>query len=811
MASDTSQPVAPLPAERLCWRCAPDELPFESTTELEALNEVIGQDRAVEAIRFGVGIDRPGYNLFALGPEGTGRHTVVRHFLEDHARQGPRPTDWCYISNFKERRSPLALSLEAGRGRAFQADMARFVDDLRPALRAAFESDEHRTRRQIIEQELKERQEQALEEVEKDATEHSIALMRTPMGFAFAPVSDGKVIAPEVFQHFPQAERERIEQQIGALQERLQKALEQAPVWMKETRDKLRQLNNETATFAVGHLIEAVRARYADVPAILAYLDEVKRDVIENVELIVAGPDKPGGDENAVEFEDGHPLKRRYRVNLLVDNEALEHSPVVYEDDPTYDRLLGRIEHRAEMGALLTDFHLIRAGALHRANGGYLILDARKLLTRPMAWDALKQALRAKEISIRPLANALGLMSTVSLEPEAIPLSVKVVLIGERMLYYLLSSLDPDFSRLFKVAADFDERMARSPENNLLYARLLATIARREELRALDRGAVARALQESARRAGDAERLSTELEDLADLLREADYWAGQAGRTEITAEDVERALKAGIDRLDRVRDRIQEEIERGTLVIDTEGATAGQVNGLSVMALGGFAFGRPSRITARIRLGKGEVLDIEREVALGGPLHSKGVLILAGYLSAHYAAERPLSLSASLVFEQSYGGVDGDSASSAELYALLSAIAEAPIEQSLAVTGSVNQYGQVQAIGGVNEKIEGFFDLCAARGLSGDQGVLIPASNVKHLMLDRRVVEAVEQQRFHIYPVETIDQGIEILTGMTAGARQADGSFPEGSLNARVEARLAELAEKRRSFGLARPQEEAAS
>ena len=825
MSSDPEKPpvTGPLDVERLCWRCDPGLFGFETTEELEDLGEVIGQERALEAIRFAAGMARPGYNLFALGPEGSGRHTVVRHFLDRAARERAVPDDWCYLSNFKAPRAPLALRLAAGRGRGFRSDMARFVDDLREALRAAFESDEHRTRRQVIEDELKERQEQALAEVEGEAKARGIALLRTPMGFAFAPVSDGTVVTPEVFQQFPKAEQQRIGQEIEALQKRLQQALQQSPLWMTETRDKLRQLNTETATFAVGHLIEAVRGRYQDVPEILDYLEEVKADVVENVEAIVAAPERavaagpgqgggPGGAPGGglagapaglgaqSDLEDGHPLKRRYRVNLIIDNSALAHGPVVYDDDPTYDRLVGRIEHRAEMGALLTDFHMIRPGSVHRANGGYLILDAQKLLTRPMAWDALKRVLRAEEIRIQPPGQAMGLFGTTTLEPEPIPLDVKVVLIGDRRLYYLLSGLDPDFPRLFKVAADFEERIERSEDNSRLYARLIATLARRESLRPLDRGAVARALQYSARLAGDAERLSTSLESVADLLREADYWAGQEGRARITEADVERTIEAQIDRLDRVRDQVQEQMVRGTVAIATEGAAAGQVNGLSVLQLGGFAFGRPSRITARIRLGRGEVIDIEREVELGGPLHSKGVLILSGYLSAHYASERPLSLSASLVFEQSYGGIDGDSASSAELYALLSAIAEVPIKQGFAVTGSVNQFGEVQAIGGVNEKIEGFFDLCAARGLTGEQGVLIPATNVKHLMLDRRVREAVAEGRFSVHAIATIDQGIALLTGLPAGERGPDGRFPEGSVNARVEARLLALAEARRSF-----------
>jgi lon-related putative ATP-dependent protease len=570
---------------------------------------------------------------------------------------------------------------------------------------------------------------------------------------------------------------------------------------MKETRDKLRALNHETAMFAVGHLVEALRGRYADDVSVQIYLDEVRDDVVDNVEAIVApqqateGRPVPPGARGPAEA-----LARKYRVNLVVDNGALEHAPVVYEDDPTYERLVGRIEHRAEMGTLVTDFHMVQAGALHRANGGYLMLDARKLLSQPMAWQGLKQALRAGQIRIEPIGRVMGAISTVSLEPEPIPLDVKVVLIGERMIYYMLSDADPEFRRLFKVAADFDEQIERSDENNALYARLVATLARAEKLRPLDCAGVARALEYSARQAGDSERLSTRLESLADLLREADYWAAKNGNGRIGGDDVQRAVDAQTRRLDRVRERTQEQITRGTMAIDTGGAVVGQVNGLAVLQVGGFAFGKPSRITARVRIGKGEVVDIEREVTLGGPLHTKGVLILSGYLSAHYAADRPLSLSASLVFEQSYGGIDGDSASSTELYALLSAISGVPIKQGFAVTGSVNQFGTVQAIGGANEKIEGFFDICAERGLTGDQGVLIPATNVKNLMLHRRVVDAARDGKFHIYPVETIEQGIEILTGMPAGQRGAGGEFPEGSLNRLVEARLVELADKRRDF-----------
>jgi lon-related putative ATP-dependent protease len=494
---------------------------------------------------------------------------------------------------------------------------------------------------------------------------------------------------------------------------------------------------------------------------------------------------------------------RQYQVNVVVDNSDAEGAPMVFEDNPTHANLVGRVEHLSEMGALVTDFSLIKAGALHRANGGYLMLDARRLLMQPYAYEALKRVLRSGEVRIESLGQMLSLITTVSLEPEAIPLDVKVVLIGERMLYYLLCQYDPDFSELFKVAVDFDDVIDQGPEMVRHYAALIATLARREELRPLDRAAVARVIERGTRLADDQEKITAQVSHMVDLVREADYWAHEAGRDTITATDVQTAIDAQIHRLDRIRARSQEMIERGLMLIDTDGAVVGQINGLSVLMLGTFSFGRPSRITARVRMGAGEVVDIERKVDLGGPLHSKGVLILSAFLGARYAQDSPLSLSASLVFEQSYGGVDGDSASSAELYALLSALSDYAIDQSFAVTGSVNQHGRVQAIGGVNEKIEGFFDLCRARGLTGKQGVLIPESNVKHLMLRHDIIEAVERGDFAIYPVETIDQGIEILTGRPAGERDADGKFPADSVNGRVETRLHDLARARKRFGAA--------
>ncbi len=800
----------PLAAEQLCWRCDTSSWSFETTEDLEDLGEVIGQARAVEAILFAVDIEQPGYNIFALGPEGMDKHGIVRRFLEAKAVEQPAPADWCYVNNFREAHAPNAIELPPGRGMAFKQDMARLITDLHDVLISAFESEEYRTRRQVIEEELKERQQASVAEVETAAKEKGLTLVRTPVGFAFAPVSEGKLVPPEVFEHFPKETREKIEADIEELQKRLQAALEQTPLWIKETREKVRALNQETAELAVGHLIGALRDSYADLPRILEYLGAVQSDVIGKVEIFLQQPKQGSAPQMARDADSGSDPLRRYQVNLVVHNDVAGEgakgdlgkgrAPVVYEDNPTFDRLLGYIEHRAELGALVTDFNMIRPGALHKANGGYLILDARKVLTRPLSWDGLKRALFAKEIRTEPMAQMIGLLSTTSLEPEPIPLDLKIVLIGDRELYYLLSFYDPEFGDLFKVPADFDEMIDRSETNDQLYARQVATLVRKNALRPFGRTAVGRVLEQAARQAGDAERLSAKTDMVADLLREADHWAQAEGRKVVERADVQKAIDKQIYRQDRIRQRMQEQILRGTVLIDDRGAKVGQINGLSVLGLGGFAFGRPSRITARVRLGRGDLVDIEREVELGGPLHSKGVLILRGFLSSHYASDRPLSLSASLVFEQSYGGVDGDSASSAELYALLSAIAEVPIKQSFAVTGSVNQHGEVQAIGGVNEKIEGFFDLCRERGLTGEQGVLIPAANVRHLMLRPDVIEAVRDGRFGVYPVTSIDQGIEILTGLPAGRRGPDGRFPADSLNHRVEARLIELAEQRRAF-----------
>jgi lon-related putative ATP-dependent protease len=795
--------VSPLAPSELRSVCDPAGFDFDSTAALEDLGEALGQRRAVDAIQFGIGIRREGYNLFAMGPEGVGRRTIVRGFLEQQAPAREVPPDWCYVFNFDTPHKPRALQLPPGRAPKFKRSMARLVEDLRAGIPAAFEADQYRTQRQEIENAFSERQEQAFGAIGERAKQQGVALLRTPGGFGFAPMRKDAVMSPQEFHELPADEQKRLEAAIAVLQEELEGVIHEVPKWRREAQHKLRDLNRAVTQTAVSSLIEELKTEYEALPAVGEYLAEVQEDVLDRAEFFQQPKDgeQPtllGIPLQAETFE--QPL-RRYSVNMLIGHEEAKGAPIVYEDNPTHDNLSGRIEHVAQMGTLVTDFTLIKAGALHRANGGYLVLDALKVLSQPFAWEALKRALRSREIRTQSLGQVLSLVSTVSLEPEPIPLDVKVVLVGQRILYYLLHAYDPEFGELFKVAVDFEEDMARDAHSDLLYARVVATIARREELRPLARAAVARVIEHGAREAGDADKLSVQMRGLADLLREADYWAGAAGRETVAAEDVQRAIDAQEDRSGRVRGRLQEEILRGRLLIDTSGARAGQVNALAVVQLGDFAFGVPHRVTARARLGGGRVVDIERESELGGPIHSKGVLILAGFVSGRYATGKPLSLAASLVFEQSYGGVEGDSASSAELYALLSVLADAPVRQSLAVTGSVNQHGDVQAIGEVNRKIEGFFDVCAARGLTGEQGVLIPAANTRNLMLRQDVVDAVAAGKFHVYPVTTIDQGIEILTGVPAGERDARGQFPPGSINLRVEQRLSEYADRLRSFG----------
>jgi lon-related putative ATP-dependent protease len=792
----------PLPPILLYRRCDPADLPFAVCSELEETPGLIGQERAVEALNFALRIRAKGYNVYALGAAGTGRHSMVEELLRERAAKEPAPPDWCYVNNFADPQQPRRLELPAGKGAALAAAMKRLVEELRAALPAAFERDEYRARREAIDQEFKQKSEEAFGALQRRAEARNIALMRTPMGLALAPTRDGKVLTPDLFNRLPSDERERIQRETEDIQNDLEATMRNVPLWERAHRDAVQALNRDTTGFAIAHFIDELRQGYRDLPEVARYLDAVERDIKENVDdfLAPAVPEAAAAAGTPVPAPLLHDIEdarfRRYQVNVLVDNSGQVGAPVIYEDNPTHQTLVGRVEHLARFGALVTDFNLLVAGALHRANGGYLVLDAQKLLANGFAWASLKRTLDAGQIRIESLEQLLSLASTVSLQAEPIPLSVKVVLVGPPTLYYLLSAYDEEFADLFKIAADFDDRVDRTPESTLLYARLICGITRREKLRPLDRDAVARVIEQAARLAGDADKLSASLRAFVDLLRESDQFAADTGRDIIGAAEVEAAVAAQIHRGDRLYRRLQQEIARKTIRIETGGEAVGQVNGLSVIGLGTLSFGSPARITARVRLGRGEVVDIEREVELGGPIHSKGVLILSGFLGGRFGGRRPLSLNASLVFEQSYGGVEGDSASAAELFALLSALAEAPIKQSFAVTGSVDQRGQIQAIGGVNEKIEGFFDSCRLTGLSGDQGVIIPASNVKHLMLRRDVVAAAEARTFKVYPIDTIDQGIELLTGIPAGQPDAAGNYPDGSVNGRVAARLDAFAAK---------------
>ncbi len=803
----------PLPPEALYKVCDPAIFHFTTTAELpeDAAHSApaLGQERAVEAIRFAIGMRHRGFNLFALGEEGTGRRSLILGHLREAAASRPPPDDWAYVENFTEPSRPRALRLPPGRARALERDMGHLVEELGHALPAAFEAEAYRTRRQMVEAESKQHREAAFSEIQEDAEAHGIALIRTPGGLGLAPAKGDEVLPPDEFKQLPEGDQMRLRAEMERLQERLESTIKQVPRWDRDMRARLRELEREAVGQAIAHLMDDLKRDWADLPEVLAHLDDVARDVALNAQDFLPEAEDSEHHEGRPRGPDGR--FRRYRVNVLVCREGEAEgggeagAPVVMETYPTQPNLIGRVEHIAQFGTLITDFNLIKAGSLHRANGGYLVMDALKLLMHPFAWEDLKRALRDREIRVESPGQAMGLISTLSLEPQPIPLDVKVVLVGDPMLYYLLSHNDPEFGELFKVSADFDWRMDRSDANTALLARSVADLARKEGLRPLAREAVARIVEHASRAVGDSTRLSTHMASLADLVREADYWAGDEDSTVVGAAHVERAVAASIRRLDRVRDNVQEEMLAGAVHIPTEGAVVGQINGLAVLELGRFSFGRPTRVTARVRFGKGDVIDIEREVQLGGPVHGKGVMILSSFLASRYATELPLALSATLVFEQSYGGIEGDSASSTELYALISALADLPIRQGLAVTGSIDQFGRIQAIGGVNEKIEGFFDLCRARGLDGSHGVLIPAANVRHLMLRRDVVEAARAGQFSIYPVETVDQGMALLTGYPAGERDGKGPFPPGSINRRVAARLGAFMRRAEELAAPRP------
>lgn len=790
-----ADPVA-LGPEQLRVVCDPAALGFSTTDELTELPGGLGQARAEEALRFGLAMTQPGYHVFVLGEPGTGRHAAVMRIAQEFAARGVVPSDLCYLHNFAEPLRPRVLMLPAGRGATLRAEMAVFVADLAPAIAAALDSDTHRSRIDALQEAHKSREDGALRELGQACGSEGLSLMRTPEGFVFAPMQDGEALSPEAFEALPADERGAIEQKVEAWSDRLRDLLDEFPGWRKALRESTQRAVRDALMPVVSHLMRGLRERYVDLPQVREFFDAIERDVLE------AGDEFEASDEGDDGAEDDAATRfHRYQVKVLVDHGATRGAPVVCEDNPVFGNIVGRIEHVAQMGTLITSFNLIRPGALHRARGGFLVVDADRLLTQPFAWEGLKRALRAREIRIEQPSETQVWSTTVqTLEPEPVPCDVKVVLVGDRETFYVLTESDPDFPELFKVAADFDEDLRRTDESVNEYARLIATLGRASTLLPFDRTAVARLIEQGARLAEDGGRLSLNTRRLSDVMREADHHARTAAAAVVDREHVEAAIAARSRRFGRYAERVMESMVDGTTLISTSGARCGQVNGLVVVDIAEERFGHPVRITATARLGEGDVVDIERETDLGGAIHSKGVLILSAFLAARYARRQPLSLSASLVFEQSYGLVEGDSASLAELCAVLSALAQVPIRQCFAVTGSVNQLGEVQAIGGVNEKIEGFFDLCSIRGLSGDQGVLIPAASVRHLMLRSDVVEAARDGTFHVYAVETVDDAIALLTGMPAGVPDGKGMLPRDCVNQKVAATIAAMTAAKHAF-----------
>jgi lon-related putative ATP-dependent protease len=787
-----------LPPGKLFRRADLSTLAFNTTRELTPAPMLAGQRRAEEAIRLGAGLAARGFNIFATGQTKARISSSLRKMLETVPPPGKPLRDWVYVNNFAVSHRPTAIGLPAGRAAMLQQTMRKMIEDLRVTLPALFESDDYQRRRAAIDETLRANTQKVFQALGEKATSRGLAVIRTPMGFTVAAMDKGEIIEAEAFSKWPEAQKKAAQEGIAEIEREMEESLRSIPKLEKERRDAIDALSQETARFAINQEIDELRASFAELPEILDHIEAVRNDVLQHVQLFLGQPEG----ESATRLDAmplGHPFER-YDVNVLVSNDPNDHSPVIEELNPTLGNLLGRVEHMSFQGALVTNFRMIKAGSLHRANGGTIVIDARSLFTEPYAWSALKRVLVRQEILIEDLAHIVGLMSTATLEPSPIPLNVKVILFGERLIYYLLAVLDPEFQQHFKILADFEDELERSAEGEALLARLIGGMASEAGLRALDRSGVEAVIERAARLTDDARKLSLMIEDIHDLVIEADHWAGAAGRHVITRTDIEQALRAQRQRASRLEERSREMILREISLIATEGSEVGQINGLSVITLAGHAFGRPSRITARVGPGSGKIVDIEREVELGGPIHSKGVLILSGFIAGRFALDNPMSLQASLVFEQSYGGVEGDSASVAELCALLSALANLPLRQNLAVTGSVNQRGEVQAIGGVNEKIEGFFDICIARGLSRGHGVLIPAANIQHLMLRQDVVQACRDGNFNVYAVRTIDEAIALLTGRPAGSRGQDGRYAESSVNHAVEACLARFAAARKAL-----------
>ncbi|MDZ7291205.1 MAG: AAA family ATPase [candidate division KSB1 bacterium] len=798
--------IPALSPEQLRRTFDPKTLGIETTEQFKTLEGIIGQKRAVSALQFGLEIQESGFNIYVAGPPGIGKMTAVQSFLEELAKRKDTSPDWCYINNFEDSYQPKVCRLPAGRGRQFQQDMKNLIEHVRREIPKAFESEEYGNRRDAIVKALDQERTQALDKLNEKANQASFMLQATPLGLATIPVMKGQPLSDTDFQALPVQTREDFQRRHETLKDEIKITMKQIRELERAAQEKLQALDQQVALYIVGELMEDLHEKYGDLPEVIEHLKAVQKDILENIETFKSGTTpagqtpEPGALALTTPWLRELPF-RKYQVNVLVDNSEQQGAPVVVELNPSYNNLFGRVEKEVQFGALYTDFTMIKAGSFHRANGGYLVMPVEDVLRNLLSWDGVKRALRSGVIEIEEIGERLGYMATKSLRPQPIPHNVKVVLVGRPLLYYLLHSYDEEFPELFKVKADFDTRMALTDENIRDFISFLCTFCQKENLQHLDSSAVAKVLEYSSRLAEDQEKLSTHFGALADIIREANFWALQENATRISARHVQKAIEAKIYRSNLIEERIQEMIARGTLLIDTTGQAVGQVNGLSVLTLGDYLFGKPSRITASVGPGREGIIDIEREVELGGPIHSKGVLILSGYLTKQFAQDKPLTLSARLVFEQSYEGVEGDSASSTELYTLLSALSGLPIKQGIAVTGSVNQHGEVQAIGGVNQKIEGFFDVCKVKGLTGEQGVIIPHSNVRNLMLREDVVHAVAEKKFSIWSVNTIDEGIEILTGVPAGQREPDGHFPEGTVFHRVEQRLREFGERLKEFG----------
>lgn len=782
-----------------CQHCNGNDFPFETTAEVEKLTRYIGQDRALEAVEFGISMRHRGFNLFVIGPEGSGRHTVVQSFIKKKAGDEAPPNDWCYVYNFDLPHKPLALKFKPKQGPVFKQEMHELIDTLRTTIPTVFEGADYQDKKRALDEHLRQDIDEIYDEMIEKGKGKSIGVVRSEKGIVFNPLDgNGEPMDLEAFRKLPEETQTKIEEDIAELHASLQATVHRISMLNREGKEQKRKLKKETASSCVAHLIDTLKAKYyREQGTIHHYLECVEKQLTENVDDFLER--RQTKSEGFISFLAEPPSFARYDVNVLVTHKE-NGAPVQYEDLPTYQNLHGRIEHQAQMGMLTTNFSLIMPGALHRANGGYIILDAERLLMQPFAYEGLKRTLRSGHIRMEPVERILGLMSTVSLEPEPIELDIKVVLIGEPRTYYLLNAYDPEFSSLFKIQADFEYDMKRSSASQQQYASLIAGLARKEELLPLHNTAVSQVIDQAVRNAGDCEKLSLQVRKVADLIKEADYLARKTNKKCIEGVDVEMAVDACKRRGGRIRDRIHESIENNIHLIETTGEKVGQVNGLSVVEIGSDVFGFPTRITAVTRPGKGDIVDIEREVELGGPIHSKGVMILSSFLSSRYARNIPLGLQASLVFEQSYGEVDGDSASCAELCALLSSIAAAPVKQSLAMTGSVSQKGEVQPVGGLNAKIEGFFDVCLTRGLTGDEGVIIPESNMRHLMLKKEVVTAIADKQFSIYLVSNVDEALSLLTGMDAGVRDQEGAYPEESINGLIEATLLRFAEDLQKF-----------